>query len=149
MQKTVPDDKNIKIISIAHLPSPPRGTEVIWWWCCCWDAQLWLTLCNPMDCSMPCFLVLHCPPEFVQIHVHWVGDAIQASYPHCPLLLMPSIFSTIRVFSSESTLHIKWPKYWSFSFNISPSNEQISVERIQSNSFTIDWAYLVLGSEEG
>ena len=63
-----------------------------------------------------------------QTHVHWVGDAIQSSHPliqpsHHPLILPPSIFPSIRVFSNESVLRIKWPKYWSFSFRISPSNE--------------------------
>ena len=52
----------------------------------------------------------------------------------CPLLLLPSIFSSIRVFSSESLLHIRWPKYWSFSFSISPSNEYSRLI-----SFTMDW----------
>ena len=59
-----------------------------------------------------------------QTHVHWVGDAIQSSYPFSPLLL-PSIFPSISVFSNESVLHIRWPKYWSFNFSISPSNEYI------------------------
>ena len=63
-------------------------------------------------------------PEFTQIHVHWVSDAIQPSHP-CPLLFLPSIFPSIRVFLNESVLHIRWPKYWSFSFNISlPMNIQ-------------------------
>ena len=66
-----------------------------------------------------------CPtqlPEPTQTHVHWVGDAIQPSHPLSPLLL-PSIFPSIRVFSNESVLCIRWPKYWNFSFNIRPSNE--------------------------
>jgi len=59
--------------------------------------------------------------EFTQNHVHQVGNAIQ---PLCrPLLLLPPVPPSIRVFSSESTLRMRWPKYWSFSFNISPSNE--------------------------
>ena len=61
--------------------------------------------------------------EFTQIHVHWVGDAIQPSHPLSSPSPCPSIFPRIRVFSSESVLHICWPKYWSFSFNISPPNE--------------------------
>ena len=72
-----------------------------------------------MDSSTPGFPVHHQVPEPTQTHVHRVGDAIQPSYPLCPLL-PPSVF---RVFSSESILHIRWPKYWSFSFSISPSNE--------------------------
>ena len=57
-----------------------------------------------------------------QAHVHWVGDATQPLHPQSPLLL-PSILPSIRVFSNEWVLHIRWPKYWSFSFNISPSKE--------------------------
>ena len=75
-----------------------------------------------MDCSMPGFPVHHQLLELTQTHVHQVGDAIQPSHPLSPLLL-PAIFPRIRVFSSESVLRIRWPKYWSFSFSISPSNE--------------------------
>ena len=84
-------------------------------------AQLCPTLCDPMDCSMPGLPVHHQLLEFTQTHVHRVGDAIQPSHPLSPLLLLPSIFPSIRVFSNESALHIRWPKYWSFSFNISPA----------------------------
>ena len=77
-----------------------------------------------MNCSTPGFLVLHCLPEFAQTHVHWVSDAIQQSYPlSYPLLLQPSVFPSIRVLSNELVLHMRWPKYWSFSFSITPSNE--------------------------
>ena len=78
---------------------------------------------NPMDCIMPGFPVLHCLPEFAQTHVHWVSDAIQPS--HSLSLLSPPALnpSSIRVFSSEWALCIWGPKYWSFSFSISPSNE--------------------------
>ena len=76
-------------------------------------------LCNRMDCSMPGFPVYHQLLKLAQTHVHRAGDAIQPSHP---LLLLPSIFPSIRVFSNESVLHIRWPKYWSFSFSISPSN---------------------------
>ena len=76
-----------------------------------------------MDCSMP-GLPVHCQlPEFTQIHVHWVSDAIQPSHP----LSSPSSpafnFSPIRVFSNESAFPIRWPKYWTFSFSISLSND--------------------------
>ena len=77
-------------------------------------AQSCSTLCDPMNCRTPGLSVHHHLPAFTQTHVHWVGDAIY---------LLPSIFPSIRVFSNESALHIRWPKYWSFSFNISPSNE--------------------------
>ena len=76
-----------------------------------------------MECSMPGLPVHHQLPEFTETHVHWVSYAIQPSHP----LLSPSpptfIFPSIRVISSESVLHIRWPKYWSFSFSISPSIE--------------------------
>ena len=90
------------------------------------------TLCDPMNCSMPGFPVLHHLPEFARTHVHWVGDAIHHSILCRPLLLLPSIFPCIRVFSSESALCIRWPNYWSFS--VSPSNEYSGLI-----SFWIDW----------
>ena len=71
-------------------------------------------LCDPMDCRTPGFPVLHYLLEFAQTHVHWVGDAIQLSHPLSPP--SPSIFPSIKVFSNELALHIRWPKYWSFSF---------------------------------
>ena len=80
-------------------------------------------LCNPMDCSTPGFPVLRYLPEFAQTRVYWVHDTIQPSH----LLPSPSppasIFPSIRVFSTELALHIRWQKYWSFSFRISPSSE--------------------------
>ena len=80
-------------------------------------------LCDPMDCSMPGFPVLHHLLELVQTHVGWVDDAIQPSYP----LSSPSPptfnLSQHQGLSNESALHIRWPKYWSFSFSIRPSNE--------------------------
>ena len=76
-----------------------------------------------MDCSIPGFPVHHQLPELAQTHICQVSDAIQPSHPLWPLLLQPSFFPSIRVFSNESVLHIRWPKYWSFSFSISPSNE--------------------------
>ena len=84
------------------------------------------------------FPVHHQLPELTKIHVHRVGDAIQLSHPLSSLLLSLSVFPSIRVFSSESVLHIRWPKYWSFSFSIIPSNEYSGLI-----SFTIDWFYLL------
>jgi len=101
-------------------------------------AQSCPTLCDLMDCSMPGLPVHHQLPEFTQTHVRWVGNAIQPSHPLCPLLLLPSIFPSIRVFSNESALHIRWPKYWSFSFSISPSNEYSGLI-----SFRMDWLDLL------
>ena len=86
-------------------------------------AQSCLTLCDPMDCSTPGLPVCHQLPELTQTHVHQVGDAIQPSHPLSSPLLVPSIFPSIRVFSNESVLRIRRPKYWSFSLTVSPSNE--------------------------
>ena len=91
------------------------------------------TLCNSMDCSSPGFSVHHQLPDLAQTHVHWVGDAIQPSHPLLCFLLLSSIFPSIRVFSKGSVLHIRWPKDWSFSFSISPSNEYSGL-----NSFRMD-----------
>ena len=91
-------------------------------------------LSHPMDCSTPLFPVLHHLPKIAQTHVHWAADAIQPSHPLSALLLLPSIFPSIKDFSNESALHIRWPKYWSFSFSISPSNEYWGLI-----SFRIDW----------
>ena len=96
------------------------------------------TPCDPIDCSMVGFLVCHQLLEHTQIHVHRVSDAIQPSHPLSSLLLQPSIFPRIRVFSSELVLHIRWPKYWSFSFSISPSSEYSGLI-----SFRIDWLDLL------
>ena len=75
------------------------------------STQSCLTLCLPMDCSKPRFPVHHQLPEVAQTHVHWVGDAIQPSHPLSHLLLLPSIFPSIGVFSNELVLHIRWSKY--------------------------------------
>ena len=86
-------------------------------------AQLCPTLCNPMNHSMPGLSVHHQLLEFTQTHVHQVGDDIQPSYPlSSPSPPAPNP-SCHQVFSNKSTLHMRWPKYWSFSFSINPSNE--------------------------
>ena len=100
--------------------------------CCCSVAKSCLTFCNPMDCSTPGFPVLHYLLEFAQFHVHWVSDPIQPLHPPHPLLLLPSTFPGVRVFSNELALHISWPKNWSFSN--SPSSEYSGLI-----SFRIDW----------
>ena len=87
-----------------------------------------------MICSTPGVPVPLYLPEFSHIHVHWVSDASQPSILCHPLLLLPSIFPSIRVFSNESAFRIRWPKYWSFSFNISPYSEYPGLI-----SFRIDW----------
>ena len=86
----------------------------------------------PMVCSTPDFPVPHHLPEFAQVHVHRIGDAIQPSHPLWPPSPPPSILPSIRDFSNELALHIKWPNYWSFSIN--PSNEYSGLI-----SFRIDW----------
>ena len=88
--------------------------------CCCSVAELCPTLWNPMDWSVPGFPVLHHLLEFAQIRVESVMPSNHLILCH-PLLLLPSIFSSIRVFSNESVLWIRWLKYWSF--GISPYNE--------------------------
>ena len=87
------------------------------------SVQSCLTFCDPIDCSMPGFPVHHQLPELAQTHVHLVGDTIQHLILCHPLLLLLSIFPSIRVFSNESVLCIRWPKYSSFSFSMRPSNE--------------------------
>ena len=90
-----------------------------------------------MNLSTPGLPVHHQLPEFTQMHVHWVGDAIQPSHP----LLSPSPApnpSQHQGLSNESALHMRWPKYWSFSFSISTSNEHVGLI-----SFRMDWLYLL------
>ena len=85
--------------------------------------SLSLTLCDPMDCSTLGFPIHNQRPELAQTHVHRVGDASQPSHPLSSPSFLPSIFPSIRVFSSELALCNRWPKYWSFGFSISPSSE--------------------------
>ena len=99
--------------------------------------QLCPSLCNPMDFSIPGFPVHHQFPEFTQTHVNQVSDAIQPSHP-----LSPSppalILSRQQGLSNESVPHIRWPKYWSFSFSKNPSNEYSGLI-----SFRISWFELL------
>ena len=99
--------------------------------------QACLTLCDLMNCSTRGLPVHHQLLEFAQIHAHWVCDAIQPSHP-LSLLLSHSIFPSIRVFSIESVLCIRWTKYWSLSLNISPSNEHPGLI-----SLRMDWLALL------
>ena len=91
-----------------------------------------------MNRSTPGLPVHHHLPEFTQTHVHQVSDAIQPSHPRSTLLLLPPIPPSIRVFSNESTLHMRWPKYWSYSFSIIPSKETPGLI-----SFWMDWLDLL------
>ena len=101
--------------------------------------QLCPTLCDPMNCSMPGIPVHHQLPDSTQTHVHWVGMPSNHFILCHPLLLLPSISPSIRVLSNESALLIRWSKYWSFSFNISPSNEHLGLI-----SFRMDWLALLI-----
>ena len=97
-----------------------------------------ITLPTKVNCSTPGFLVHHQLPEFTQTHIHRVRMPSSLLILCHPVLLPPSIFPSIRVFSNESVLCIRWPKYWSFSYNISPSNEHSRLI-----SFRIDWLDLL------
>ena len=105
--------------------------------CCCSLTRWWLTLCNPKDYITPGSPVLHYLLEFAQIHVHLVMLSNHLTICHS-LFHLPSIFPSIRVFSNELALYIRWPKYWSFSFNNSPSNEYSALI-----SFKTDWFELL------
>ena len=97
-------------------------------------AQSCPTLCNPMDCSTPGLPIYHQLPEFTQLmSIELVMLSNHLILCH-PLLLLLSIFPSIRVFSNESTLRMRWPKYWSFNFSTSPSNEHPGLI-----SFRMDW----------
>ena len=96
------------------------------------------TLCDPMNRSMPGFPVHHQLLEFTQTHVHRVGDPSSNLILCHHLLLLPPIPPSIRVFSNESTLRMRWPKCWSFNLDISPSNEHPGLI-----SFRMDWLDLL------
>ena len=107
-----------------HVPLVPNVVQVL----SC------VLLCSSMDCSTQGFPVFHHLLELAQTHVHWVSDTIQLSHPPSTVLFLPSIFPSIRVFSSEVAFHIRWPKYRSFNFSISPSKKYSGLI-----SFMIDW----------
>ena len=100
-------------------------------------AQSYPTLCDPMDCSTPGFPVHHQLLEFTQMSTESVMPPSHLILCR-PLLLLPSVFPNIRVLSNDSALRIRWPKYWSFSFNISPSNEHPGLI-----FFRMDWLDLL------
>ena len=134
---------------VGSLPLGPSGKPatsyymaIIKWFFCIRISsvtQSCPTLCDSTDCSTPGFPVHHQLPEFTQTHLHWVGDAIQPSHPlSSPSPPALNLFPSVRVFSNESALRMRWPKYWSFSFSISPSNEHSGVI-----SFRMDWLDLL------
>ena len=96
-------------------------------------AQSCLTLCSSTNCSMPGLPVHHQLPEFTQTHLHWVGDAIQPSHPLSSPSPPAPFPPSIRAFSNESALHIRWPKYWSFNFSFRTSVLPVN---------TLDWSPL-------
>ena len=101
-------------------------------------AQSCMTLCDPMNCSVPGLPVHHQLPYFTQTHMHRVGDAIQSSHPlSSPSPPAPNP-SQHQSFSNESTFHMRWPKYWNFSFSIIPSKEHSGLI-----SFRMDWLDLL------
>ena len=125
-----------------------HGVANSWTWLSLWTelkvcvlclvAQFCLTLCDPMDCSCQASLSITDSQSLLKLmSIESVMPSIHLILCH-PLLLLPSIFPSIRVFSNESVCHIKWPKYWSFSFSISPSNEYSALI-----SFRMDWLDLL------
>ena len=111
-----------------------RPLQFVFCGSCCSVAKLFLSLCSLMDCSMPGFPVLHYLLEFAQtVSIELVKPSSHLILCQ-PLFLLPSVFPSIRIFSSESAPQVRWPKYWSFSFSISPSNEYSGLI-----SFRIDW----------
>ena len=99
-------------------------------------SHVWL--CQPINRSTPGLPVHHQLPEFTQTPIHWVGDTIQPSHPLLSPSPSPLNLSQHQVFSNESVLRMRWPKYWSFSFNITPSNEHLG-----PISFRMDWLDLL------
>ena len=107
--------------------------------CCCSVTKLCPTLCNPVDFSTPGLPVHHQLPELLKLmSIELVLPSSHLILCH-PFLPSPSILPSIRVFSNELALHIRWPKYWSFSFSIHPSNEYSGLI-----SFTIAWFHLLV-----
>ena len=123
------------ILLVSKIVTPGLASTSVQFNSVTWSCQ---TLCNPMDCGTPGLPDHHQLPELLKLM------SIESVMPSnhlilCrPLLLLPSIFPTIRVFLNESVLCIRWPKYWSFNFIISPSNEYS-----QLISFRIDWLDLL------
>ena len=129
-----------KLHSMSHLSSKqPANKRLLSMfedlqWKNCSSAKPCLILCSPVDCCTPGFPVHGYLSKFSQTHVHWVSVPSNHLILCHPLLLLPSIFPSIRIFSNESILHIRYPMYWSFSFSISPSKEYSGLI-----SSRIDW----------
>ena len=122
---------------VDSLPLSYRESPFNFEWsqcCCCSTAKSCLTLCNPMDCCTPGFPIPHYLPDFAQLRS--IESVMLSNHfiPHCPPLLLRLISLSIRIFSNESAVCIKWPKYWNFSFSISSSDEYLGLI-----SYKIDW----------
>ena len=102
--------------------------------CCCSVFKSCPTLCDLRDCSMPGFPVLQHLLKYAQTHVHWLVMSSNQLILYRLLLLLPSTLPSIKIFSNESAVWVRWPKYWSFNLNISPSNEYSELIY-----FRIDW----------
>ena len=128
--------------SVNHLQKAPYCCWDASEPCCCWVAKSCPTLCDPMDCSTPGFPVLHYILFFFFFTIFWsllklisIELVMLSNHViHCFFLLLTSIFPSVRVFSKELALCIRWPKFWSFSFTISPSYKYLRLI-----SFRIDW----------
>ena len=134
---------NFNVFSILHIFFMFLGTSFNNqygpdWWLFSSVAQSCLTICHHMDCSTLGLHVHHQILELAQTHVHWVRNAIQLSHPLSSPSPSTPIPLSIRVFFNESVLRIRWPKYWSFSFSISPSSEHPG-----PISFRMDWLDLL------
>ena len=109
----------------------------LWAWVTCSVTQSCLTLCDPMDCknqaSLP-FTIYWSLLTLMSIESVMPSNHL---IPCHPLLLLPSIFPSIKVFSNESVLHIRWPKYWTFSFSISPSNDYSGLISFRMDRFSL------------
>ena len=127
--------------------------------CCCYSfTNSFLTLWDPMDCSTPGSSVLHHLPDFAQMSIESVMPSNYLIL-YCPLLLLPSIFASIRVFSNDLALCIRWPKYWNFSFIIIPSKEYSGLISFRIDSwwwgaggvcrFLTGWGFQEVGSRRG
>ena len=118
------------VVFTASWESTGFGT----FYCCCSVSKSCLTLCDRVDCSTPGFLFLHYLPGLLKLLSIESVMPLNHLILYCPLLILPTIFPSIRIFSNESDLHIRWPKYWGFSFSISPSNEYLGLTFLK-----IDW----------
>ena len=121
-------------LQVLHLLLSHQGSPHTIHRCCSSVVQSCPTLCDPTDCSTPGFLSIINSPSLLKLMSIDLMMPTNHLILCCPLLLLPTIFPSIRVSSNESTLRIRWPKYWSFSFIISPCSEYLGLI-----SFRIDW----------